>query len=81
MEKLAGALNSNRPRFAYLHHISLPCRNLVESKKFYIEVLGGVLFHDTAGFAEVKIADIIIGLSEQASGWTRPRGRISTLRL
>jgi catechol 2,3-dioxygenase-like lactoylglutathione lyase family enzyme len=72
MEKRAEAVNSNRPHFAYLHHISLPCRNLLAAKKFYIEVLGGTLFHDTPGFAEVKIADIIVGLSEQADGWTGP---------
>jgi catechol 2,3-dioxygenase-like lactoylglutathione lyase family enzyme len=70
MDKLAAAVPAIRPHFAFLHHISLPCRNLDESKKFYIEVLGGELFHDTPGFAEVKIADIIIGLSEQAGGWT-----------
>lgn len=59
-----------RPQFEYLHHISLPCRDLEASKRFYTEVLGGDLIHDIAGFAEVRIADIIIGISEQASGWT-----------
>jgi len=72
MENLATAANRSRPRFAYLHHISLPCRDLVEAKTFYLEVLGGALFHDTPGFAEVKIADIIIGLCEQPGGWTGP---------
>ncbi|HYA27429.1 MAG TPA: VOC family protein, partial [Acidobacteriota bacterium] len=70
MDNLAGAAPIARPRFAFLHHISLPCENLDESKKFYIEVLGGELFHDTQGFSEVRIADIIIGLSEQSGGWT-----------
>src|SRR5262245_40106648 len=69
MENLV-TTDSTRPHFAFLHHISLPCRNLDESKKFYIEVLGGYLYHDTPGFSEVKIANIIIGLSEQAGGWT-----------
>ena len=59
-----------RPHFAFLHHVSLACRDLAESKKFYIEVLGGELFHDTPGFAEVLLAGMIIGMSEQASGWT-----------
>ncbi len=70
MENQAPPANRDRPHFAFLHHISLPCRDLSESKKFYIEVLGGNLFHDTPGFSEVRIADIIIGLSEQPEGWT-----------
>ena len=59
-----------RPQLAYLHHVSLPCRQLEESKRFYIEVLGGELYHDTPGFAEVMLAGMIVGLSEQAEGWT-----------
>ena len=70
MDNPAVAMPASRPYFGFLHHLSLPCRNLDESKRFYIEVLGGELYHDTPGFAEVKIADIIIGLSEQAGGWT-----------
>lgn len=60
----------SRPRFKGLHHISLPCRDLEESKLFYSEVLGGELIHNIAGFAEVRIANIIIGMSEQVAGWT-----------
>jgi catechol 2,3-dioxygenase-like lactoylglutathione lyase family enzyme len=70
MEMPIDAAPGTRPYFGFLHHISLPCRDLAESKKFYIGVLGGELYHDTPGFSEVKIADIIIGLSEQAGGWT-----------
>jgi catechol 2,3-dioxygenase-like lactoylglutathione lyase family enzyme len=70
MENIANDLQMNRPHFAYLHHISLACRDLAESKRFYTEVLGGELIHDIAGFSEVRIADIIVGMSEQPSGWT-----------
>ncbi len=62
--------NLSRPQLAYLHHVSLPCRDLEESKRFYIEVLGGELYHDTPGFAEVMLAGMIVGMSEQAEGWT-----------
>ncbi len=62
--------NHAKPRLSYLHHISVPCRDLAEAKRFYIEVMGGQLFHDTPGFAEVKIADMIVGMSEQPRGWT-----------
>jgi catechol 2,3-dioxygenase-like lactoylglutathione lyase family enzyme len=59
-----------RPHFSSLNHLSLPCRDLAESKRFYTEVLGGKLIHDVEGFAEVRIADMIIGMSEQTGGWT-----------
>jgi catechol 2,3-dioxygenase-like lactoylglutathione lyase family enzyme len=59
-----------QPRFSGISHMSLPCRNLEESKRFYTEVMGGQLVHDVAGFAEVQVADVIIGLSEQCGGWT-----------
>lgn len=61
---------ATQPKFAYLHHVSLPCRDLEESKRFYIEVLGGELYHDTPGFAEVMLAGMIVGLSAQSDGWT-----------
>ncbi|HYJ14096.1 MAG TPA: VOC family protein, partial [Candidatus Limnocylindria bacterium] len=70
MENQVVGGNLSGPRLAYLHHVSLPCRDLAESKRFYIEVLGGELYHDTSGFAEVMLADMIVGMSEQAGGWT-----------
>jgi len=72
MEHGTGLAQDQRPRFGYLHHISLPCRDLEESKRFYTEVLGGELIHDITGFAEVRIANIIVGISEQSGGWTEP---------
>jgi len=70
MENHANETILARPQLAYLHHVSLPCRDLEESKRFYIEVLGGELYHDTPGFAEVVLAGMIVGMSEQAEGWT-----------
>jgi catechol 2,3-dioxygenase-like lactoylglutathione lyase family enzyme len=55
-----------------LHHISLPCRDVEESKRFYTHVLGGELIHDIPGFADVRIADMIFGMSQQSGGWTGP---------
>jgi len=54
-----------------MSHMSLPCRDLEESKMFYSQVMGGELVHTASGFVEFQIEDIIIGLSEQADGWTR----------
>jgi len=39
----AGIVQGQRPRFGYLHHNSLPCRDVEESKRFYTHVLGGEL--------------------------------------
>jgi catechol 2,3-dioxygenase-like lactoylglutathione lyase family enzyme len=72
MENQAACKSPTHPQFGYLHHISLPCSNLAEAKRFYIEVLGGELYHDTPGFAEVALGGMIVGLSEQGGGWTGP---------
>src|SRR5215470_6769096 len=61
---------TGRPFFSGISHMSLPCRDLEQSKRFYTQVMGGQLVHATPGFFEVKIANVIIGLSEQREGWT-----------
>jgi catechol 2,3-dioxygenase-like lactoylglutathione lyase family enzyme len=61
-----------QPRFSGMSHVSLPCRDLEESKIFYGDVMGGKLIHEVEGFVEFRIEDIIIGLSEQPEGWTGP---------
>src|SRR5262245_46318088 len=67
----AGGVSSSRqPRFSGMSHVSLPCRNLEESKVFYAQVMDGELVHEIQGFVEFRIEDIIIGLSEQPEGWT-----------
>ena len=53
-----------------MSHVSIPCRDLAESKIFYAKVMGGELFHEIPGFVEYRIQDIVIGLSEQPEGWT-----------
>ena len=59
-----------QPHFSGMSHVSIPCRDLGESKIFYSQVMGGELYHEIAGFVEYCIQDIIIGLSEQPGGWT-----------
>ena len=76
METTVNSKNANqvstttRPRFSGMSHVSLPCRDLEESKVFYAHVMGGELIHEIPGFVEFRIEDIIIGLSEQPEGWT-----------
>ena len=66
------AAQAAQPRCSGMSHVSLPCRDLAESKVFYSEVLGGERVHEIPGFVEYKIEDIIIGLAEQSEGWTGP---------
>ena len=61
-----------QPFFSGMSHVSLPCRDLEESKIFYANVMGGELVHEIQGFVEFRIEDIILGLSEQPQGWTDP---------
>ena len=61
-----------QPFFSGMSHVSLPCRDIEESKIFYANVMGGELVHETQGFVEFRIEDIILGLSEQPQGWTDP---------
>ena len=63
---------ADQPRFSGMSHVSVPCRDLAESKLFYSQLMGGTLVHEIAGFVEYRIEDIIFGLSEQTSGWTGP---------
>jgi catechol 2,3-dioxygenase-like lactoylglutathione lyase family enzyme len=63
---------TKQPRFSGMSHVSIPCRDLEESKIFYTQVMGGELVHTISGFVEFRIEDIIVGLSEQHEGWTGP---------
>jgi catechol 2,3-dioxygenase-like lactoylglutathione lyase family enzyme len=61
-----------RPRFMAFAHASIFCRDLEQAKRFFTTVIGGELIHDVDGFAEVKVAGIIIGLTVRPG---RPTGR------
>jgi catechol 2,3-dioxygenase-like lactoylglutathione lyase family enzyme len=54
-----------RPFFGGLNHISLPVRDLEQSKRFYAEVLGGRLVLDGPDAAEVVLAGTVIALSSR----------------
>lgn len=57
-----------RPRFTALSHVSLPCRNMGEARRFYEEVLGGRAILHLDDFVEVVVAGTILGFSESGSG-------------
>jgi len=51
------------PRCTGFAHASLYCADLDQAKRFYTGVLGGELIHEVDGFAEVRLAGVIIGLT------------------
>ena len=60
------------PRFSAFAHASLYATDLEQAKRFYTNVLGGELIHDVDGFAEVRIAGVIIGVTIRPGTVTSP---------
>ena len=63
---------THEPLPARFHHISIPVKDVKQSVRFFMSVLGAEDFGDRGAFAEVKFADVILGLSSQKGGWTAP---------
>ena len=53
-------------------HISVPVRDIEQSKRFFVEVLGGALVRDTPGFAEARFNNFIVGMSSRSGNPTAP---------
>jgi catechol 2,3-dioxygenase-like lactoylglutathione lyase family enzyme len=58
-------VNLPRPRFSAFAHASLYAPDLEQAKRFYTKILGGELIHHVDGFAEVRLAGVIIGLTKR----------------
>lgn len=63
---------TKKPTPSGFSHISLPVRDVEQSKRFYVEVLGGELVRDTPGFAEARFNDFIVGMSSRGGNPTAP---------
>jgi catechol 2,3-dioxygenase-like lactoylglutathione lyase family enzyme len=50
------------PTFQAFAHVSLPCRDLAEGKRFYCGVLGGKVRVETDTFAAIEVGDVEIGI-------------------
>jgi catechol 2,3-dioxygenase-like lactoylglutathione lyase family enzyme len=61
-----------RPCFRAFAHASIPCRDLEQEKRFFTKVIGGELIRHTVGFAEVRVAGIIMGLTDRPGRSTGP---------
>ena len=55
-----------------VHHIAIPVKDLKQTVRFFTTVLGAEFLWDRGTFAEVKFADVILGISPQKGGWTAP---------
>ena len=60
----------HEPLPARFHHISIPVKDMKQAIRFYTTVLGAEFLWERDKFAEVKFADVILGISPQKGGWT-----------
>jgi len=72
VETKSGAKKLGPPTFEAFDHVSLPCRDLEEGKRFYTEVLGGEFLLEQGPFAYFRIADKKIGLGSVACTFIEP---------
>jgi catechol 2,3-dioxygenase-like lactoylglutathione lyase family enzyme len=64
---------SGPPKLAAFAHCSLPCRDVAEGKRFYMDVLGGEIRVDTPTFALFVIAGTEIGIGSEGCTFLQPR--------
>ena len=61
------------PALMSFSHVSVPCRDLEEGKRFYIDVLGGELqVSAPPTFASVRIGGVDIGIGTEGCSWIPP---------
>lgn len=58
------------PALAAFAHVSVPCRDVAEARRFYVDVLGGALSVDTPTFASVHLGGVDIGFGDVGCSWT-----------
>ena len=57
------------PIFNGFDHVSVPCRDLEDGVRFYVDVLGGELVVKHEKFALFKIAETRIGIGSVGGFW------------
>ena len=62
-ESVAAEEVTGPPKFDFFDHVSLPCRDLDETRRFWTSVMGGELTVDDGAFAQVNLAGTKIGFS------------------
>lgn len=67
----AGAVDGP-PKFRAFAHVSLPCRDLEEGKRFYGSVLGGEMRVETPTFASFRLSGVDIGIGNDGCTFLEP---------
>ena len=65
------------PRLRQFAHVSVPCRDLEEGKRFYRDVLGGEMHVETPTFASFRLGGVDVGIGTDGSA-PAARSRRST---
>jgi len=60
------------PKFRAFAHVSLPCRDLEEGKRFYGRVLGGEMRVETPTFASFRLSGVDIGIGNDGCTFLEP---------
>ena len=68
----ARSITAGPPKLDSLAHVSLPCRDLAEGKRFYLGVLGGTIRVDHPQFAAITIAGSEIGIGTEGCTFIEP---------
>jgi catechol 2,3-dioxygenase-like lactoylglutathione lyase family enzyme len=69
----SGVVVTGPPMFLSFSHVSVPCRDLDEAKRFYVEVMGGELVVDfPPQFASVRLCGVDIGFGTAGCSFTTP---------
>jgi catechol 2,3-dioxygenase-like lactoylglutathione lyase family enzyme len=61
------------PHLKHFAHLSLPCRDLAEARRFYVEVLGAKVVAEVPHYVAVELAGIRIGLGSVGCSFINPR--------
>jgi catechol 2,3-dioxygenase-like lactoylglutathione lyase family enzyme len=69
----AAAEVSGPPKLGAFAHLSLPCRDLDEGKRFYTEVMGGKVVTAVHDYVAVEIAGVRIGLGTVGCSFIAPK--------
>jgi catechol 2,3-dioxygenase-like lactoylglutathione lyase family enzyme len=56
---------ATRPALGAFAHVSLPCRDITEGKKFYVDLLGGQLRVDQPTFCSVVLGGVDVGFGTE----------------
>ena len=63
------------PTVTGFNHLTMPCRDLPEAKRFLLDVLGGFVTYEAPVHVTASIGGAEIGVAPQQGGWTGPDAR------